>query len=117
MKINQVKPKKEHSIKDPLTFRHLYSRYTCDPKADESKYVLLTKEFGIEKVIISCNATDSIGQILYSDDGKIYSKVGTKANDIGKFEIKQKCFIDLYDQYDNKSTIIIEPKTGYAYKI
>ncbi|MCK9337608.1 MAG: type II secretion system protein [Arcobacteraceae bacterium] len=108
--------KKTDSIKDPLTSRHLYSRYTCDPKSDESKYVLLTKEFGVTKVNISCNSTSSLGQILYANDGKIYSKVGTNANDIGKFEIQNQCFIEIFDKDGNKSTIIIEPKTGYAYK-
>ncbi|QOG12057.1 pilus assembly FimT family protein [Arcobacter sp. FWKO B] len=108
--------KKEDSIKDPLTFTHLYSRYNCDPKVDESKYVLLTKEFGVTKIDVSCNTTSSIGQILFGNDGRIYSKVGTQPSDFGKFEIKEQCFIHLYDKNRNKSTIIIEPHTGLSYQ-
>lgn len=108
--------KKEDSIRDPLTYKHLYSRYTCDPKEDESKYILLTKEFGITKIHISCNSTTSIGQIIYGSDGKIFSRVGTNPSDEGKFEIENRCFIQLYDKNNNQSTIIIEPKTGYAYQ-
>jgi len=107
--------KKEDSAKDPLSQKHLYSRYNCNPKADESKYVLLTKEFGIIDIELTCNVTSSIGQILYDDEAKIFSKVGTNQKDFGKFEILNRCYIHLYDKEKNKSTIIIEPKTGYAY--
>lgn len=108
--------KKSHSAKDPLTNRYLYSRYYCDAKEDESKYVLLTQEFDIAKVELTCNATDSIGQIIYNDKGEVFSKVANTIDETyTKYEIRQKCYIYLYDKNNNKSTIIIEPKTGYAY--
>ena len=108
--------KKGDSAKDPLSQKHLYSRYNCNPKADESKYILLTKEFGIKNIEVSCNSTSSLGQILYDEESKIFSKVGTNTKDFGKFEILNRCYIYLYDKDENKSTIIIEPKTGYAYQ-
>jgi Tfp pilus assembly protein FimT len=108
---------KDECLKDPITKRYLYSGYNCIAKANESKYVLLTKEFGIIKVDVSCNKTNTIGKISFSNDGNIYAKLSTNADDAYKFKIKNICYINLYDKKNNKSTIAIEPKTGYIFKL
>lgn len=102
--------KKIDTLKDPLTNKYLYSNSDCEVSGDESKYILLTKEYGIRNVEISCNTTDSIGQISFDHNGKVYSGLGTNFN-----EITKKCFIDIYDSKNNKESITIEPNTGYIY--
>ncbi len=108
---------KSECLKDPITNKYLYSHYDCKAGKDESKYILLTKEFGITKVDISCNSTSTIGQISFGNDGKVYSRMGTKVDDESKYEIKNTCFINMYDIQKNKITIAIEPYTGFIYKL
>lgn len=102
--------KKDECLKDPLNNKYLYSNYDCQASQDESKYVLLTKEFGVKKVDISCNTTSTIGQISFGYDGKVYSSLGDAPK-----EITQKCIITLFDNDGNSKKIFIEPKTGYIY--
>ncbi|MEA2019054.1 MAG: type II secretion system protein [Campylobacterota bacterium] len=104
--------KKDECMKDPLSQKYLYSGYDCEPSSNESKNILLTKEFGVEKVEISCNTTSTIGQISFGNDGKIYSQLGTNIK-----EINEQCLITLYDINDDYTTIAIEPKTGYIHKL
>ena len=104
--------KKNECMKDPLSLKYLYSGYDCEPSSNESKNILLTKEFGINKVEVSCNTTSTIGQISFGADGKIYSQLGTNIK-----EIYEQCLIKLYDINDVYSTIAIEPKTGYIHKL
>ena len=47
--------KKSETLKDPLSNKYLYSSSSCKNRFDESRYVLLTKEYGITKVEVSCN--------------------------------------------------------------
>ena len=103
--------KKSETLKDPLTNKYLYSSSSCKNSYDESKYILLTKEFGVTSVDVSCNTTSAIGQISFGYDGKIYSQLGTTPK-----EILNSCEIKLYDANQNFVTIIIEPKTGYISK-
>ncbi len=109
-------PNKDECLKDPVTNKYLYSHYDCEASEDESKYILLTKEFGVTDVDISCNSTSTIGQFSFGNDGKVYSRLGTTSNDIDKYEITDTCYINMYDSYENKITIAIEPKTGYIYR-
>ncbi|MEA3384469.1 MAG: type II secretion system protein [Campylobacterota bacterium] len=102
--------KKSECLKDPLTNKYLYSNWDCEASKDESKYILLTKEYGVKKVEVSCNTNSSLGQISFGYDGKIYSTLGNNP-----IEITQKCFIDIYDEQNNKATLSIEPKTGYIH--
>ncbi len=104
---------KTDSLKDPMNNKYLYS-FNCeeDTLNDKSKYVLLSKEFDIEKVEVSCNTTSTIGQISFGADGKIYSQLGTNIK-----EIDETCTIKLYDKNNNFNTINIEPKTGYIHKL
>lgn len=103
--------KKSETLKEPLTNKYLYSSSSCQNAYDESKYILLTKEFGVASVDVSCNTTDAIGQISFGYDGKIYSQLGTNPK-----EILNRCEIKLYDDNLNYETIVIEPKTGYISK-
>jgi len=105
--------KKKDTLKDPLNNKYLYSFYCKENKKnDESKHVLLTKEYGIEKISMSCNTTSTIGQISFGYDGKIYSQLGSNIK-----EIEEPCKIKLFDKENNFTEIIIEPKTGYIHKI
>jgi len=105
--------KKIDTLKDPLNNKYLYS-FQCkeNKKNDESKHVLLTKEYGIEKITVSCNTTSTIGQISFGYDGKIYSQLGSNIK-----EITEQCRIKLFDIESNFTEIAIEPKTGYIHKI
>jgi len=104
--------KKDECMKDPLSLKYLYSGYDCEPSSNESKNILLTKEFGVHKVEVSCNITSTIGQISFGADGKIYSQLGTNIK-----EIDEQCLLKLYDINDDYTTIAIEPKTGYIHKL
>ncbi len=104
--------KKDETLKDPLNNKYLYSGYDCIPSVNESKNILLTKEFGIQKVEVSCNTTSTIGQLSFGHDGKIYSQLGMNIK-----EITQPCIITLYDNTDNYKQIKIESNTGYIHKL
>jgi hypothetical protein len=110
-------PNKTECLKDPITNKYLYSNYDCVASQNESKYILLTKEYGVSKIDISCNKTSTLGQIIFSLDGKIYSKQSYIKSDIDKYEIKEPCNIILYDNKQNTKTIVIEPNTGYIHKL
>jgi hypothetical protein len=101
--------KKVDTLKDPVNNKYLYSNSDCEVSHDESKYILLTKEYGVKDVQISCNNTSTIGQISFDYEGKVYSGLGSNFK-----EIVEKCYIDLFGENDKK-TITIEPKTGYIY--
>ncbi len=103
--------KKNETLKDPLNNKYLYSGYDCISSSNESSEVLLTKQYGIKEVKISCNTTSTIGQISFGYDGKIYSQLGTNIQ-----IITQPCTLTLKDNKDNFSTINIEPNTGYIHK-
>lgn len=109
--------KKEHTLKDPLTKKHLYSFHTCKETKDSSKYVLLTKEFGINNIKLSCNSTNSLGQISFGSDGRVYSKLSNKRNHHFDFEIKKPCILTLFHKDGTSKSISIESKTGYIQKI
>lgn len=100
--------KKEECLKDPLNQKYLYSQSDCVATHDESKNILLTKEYGVKKIEVSCNTTSALGQISFGNDGKIYSQLGTDIK-----EITQTCLIKIYDKNNNSKTITVEPKTGY----
>jgi len=100
---------KEECLKEPLTNRYLYSNGCVEDSVnDKSKHILLTKEYGITKVEVSCYKGSGLGFISFGNDGKVYSRLGDNPK-----EITTPCKINLYDDKDNMATIIIEPKTGY----
>jgi len=59
--------KKSECAKDPITSRILYSGYKCEPRYDESKYILLTDFDGIQKVDIPKNLNADLRE--YQEDG------------------------------------------------
>ena len=103
--------KKTDCLKDPTTNKYLYSN-SCeeDTLNDKSKYILLTKQYDITSVDISCNTTSTLGQISFGYDGKVYSSLGSNIQ-----EITQPCIITLKDKNNNTTNITIEPKTGYIH--
>lgn len=103
--------KKSETLKDPLNNKYLYSGYDCEPSYNESRNILLTKEYNIAKVEVSCNTTSTIGQISFGYDGKLYSQLGM---DIKK--VHEPCIITLYDFEENKKELKIESETGYIHK-
>lgn len=105
--------KKKDTLFDPLNNKYLYSNGCSeDLLNDKSKYIMLTKEYGIVKIDVSCNTTSTIGQISFGYDGKIYSQLGTNIK-----EITKQCQIKLFDEKNDSTIIAIEPKTGYIHKI
>lgn len=104
--------KKAETMKDPLNQKQLYVQSDCNPKEDESKNVLLTKEFGIKDIKVSCNNTSTIGQIAFGKDGKVYSRLGENIKQIDK-----QCIIKLFDNNNNFTQIAIEANTGYIHKL
>lgn len=78
---------------------------------------MLTKEFEITKVLVSCKNSSNLGQLSFGNDGKVYNKLSTYDNKSNKYEIKTPCKITLIDKNKNKKEIMIENETGYVYKI
>jgi Tfp pilus assembly protein FimT len=109
-------PNKSESIKDPLTKKYLFSSYDCNPNQDESKYILLSKVYDIDRVVMSCNHTSSssLGKISFGNDGRPYYKLSTKPNQAYKYALKKRCEIKLYSQDESRS-LYIEAETGYVY--
>jgi len=105
--------RKVDTLKDPLNSKYLYSNACSeDIVNDKSKHVLLTSEYGITNIDVSCNTTSTIGQISFGFDGKIYSQLGTNIK-----EIENQCQIKLFNSKNQSVTIAVEPKTGYIHKI
>ncbi|PLY04481.1 MAG: hypothetical protein C0625_16230 [Arcobacter sp.] len=107
----------DESLSDPLTNKKIYSSNKCEPTNKTSKYVLLTKVFNIMEIEISCNSTSSLGQISFGNDGKVYSKLSSFENEYDEYEITNKCIIKLINDNSESKKLVIEPKTGYVYKI
>jgi len=109
-------PSIEDTLKDSLSLKNIYSTNYCKENLNNSKYVLITKNFDIESVSISCNETTSLGQLSFGSYGKIYSKLSNIPNDSNSYEINNKCKIKLTDKIGEKRNIVLEGRTGYIYK-
>jgi type II secretory pathway pseudopilin PulG len=109
-------PNASESFKDPLTNKNIYSSNLCNETNNNSKYVLLSKNFGIKDVKISCNSTTSLGQISFGKDGRVYSRLSNIDNESFEYEIIKSCSIKFIDENDNFKELIINPKTGYSTK-
>lgn len=110
-------PSASESLKDPLTNKNIYSSNSCSNNKENSKYVLLTKNFQIQTVGISCNSTSSLGQISFGYDGKVYSKLSNIANASEMYEITDNCFLKFIDNSNNSKIIEVSPITGYIKKL
>lgn len=107
-------PSAEDSLKDPLSGKNIYSSNQCKENSSNSKYVLLTKNFKITDIQISCNSTTSLGQLSFGSDGKVYSRLSTNENESDEYEITQPCSIKFVSKDENSKEIILFPKTGYS---
>jgi len=105
----------DEALADPLNGKKIYSTNRCEYRDNTSKYVLLTKEFGIKDVDISCNSTTSLGQISFGNDGKVYSKLSAYDNQSDEYEINSTCIIKLIDEQNNFIDVQIEANTGFAH--
>ncbi|XOB61695.1 Tfp pilus assembly protein FimT/FimU [Campylobacterota bacterium DY0563] len=109
-------PNLDESLKDPLTKKRIYSSNNCEVSENTSKYVLITKEFDIENIKLTCNSTTTIGQISFGGDGKVYSKLSSNENQSDEYEIKERCKIDIRIKENERREIIIEGRSGYVHK-
>ncbi|RXJ95196.1 hypothetical protein CRV00_05440 [Malaciobacter molluscorum] len=98
-------PNKTESLKDPLTNKYIYSSNKCEYDNTTSKYVLLTNEFDINKVNVSCKTDSSLGKISFGIDGYVYKKLSNKENESKKYRIKKECKIIIEDKEGEKRVI------------
>ncbi len=106
-------PNLKESLKDPLTNKYIYSSNKCKETYNTSKYVLLTKQFDIEKIDISCNSTSGLGQISFGNRTEIYTKLSPYENKSNKYQLMQECIITLFDSNLKSKKISVSPITGY----
>ncbi len=109
-------PSAEDSLKDPLSQKNIYSSNYCEENSSNSKFVLLTKNFGITDVQISCNETTSLGQLSFDSDGKVYSKLSNYANESNEYEINKPCFLKFISNDAQSRELVINPYTSYTNK-
>lgn len=105
---------KDETLKDPLTQKYIYNNNQCERTKDRSAFTLLTKEFGITDVKISCNDTTTIGQLSFGYDGKLYSKLSSFEHDSDAYIVQKPCDITLSNNIESR-TIRLEPITGYIH--
>ncbi len=109
-------PSAEDSLKDPLSQKNIYSSNYCEENSSNSKFVLLTKNFGITDVQISCNETTSLGQLSFDSDGKVYSKLSNYANESNEYEINKPCFLKFISKDGENKELVVNPYTSYTNK-
>jgi Tfp pilus assembly protein FimT len=113
-KDNNGHVKEDETLIDPLTNNHIYSTTKCQDNINRTNYTLLSKYYNISKVEISCNQTNSLGQILFLNTGIASSKFVNNVN-MNKYTIKDDCYLKLFDSNRNESIITITANTGYIY--
>ncbi len=104
---------RDETLKDPLSNKYIYANNYCKENPNDSKYTLLTKNYDVEKINISCNNTSSIGQLSFDYYSNIYTKLGERKNSLDTKPLKNSCKIEFIDKYSNKEEIYIEKNTGY----
>jgi Tfp pilus assembly protein FimT len=109
-------PNVDEALDDPLTKRKIFTTNQCTETSNHSKYVLLTKEFDIVDIDITCNETSGLGQISFGSDGRVYSKLSSNEGEFYEYEIEKKCIIKLLDKKGEEKSIEVLPKTGYILK-
>jgi type II secretory pathway pseudopilin PulG len=110
-------PRRADALIDSLSLKKVYSSNQCKPNNKDSQYVLLTQEYDIVNVEVSCNETSSLGQISFGADSKVYAKLSSAQYEHYEYEVKHPCKIELKNSKNETKTIVIEPFTGYSYKI
>jgi hypothetical protein len=104
-------PSVQDSLKDPLSQKNIYSSNYCEENSSNSKYVLLTKYFGIVDVKISCNDTTSLGQLSFGSDGKVYSKLSNYNYESNEYEIIEPCSLKFISKDGKSKEILINSDT------
>ena len=66
-------PSIEDSLKDSLSLKNIYSTNQCIENTNNSKYVLISQNFDIKEIEVSCNETSSLGQLSFGSNGKLYA--------------------------------------------
>lgn len=102
-------PNKTECVVDPVSKKYLYSNNDCVATEDEDHRILITKEYDISKIIVSCNQTTTIGQLAFGRFGEVYTKLSDSSTDN---LLKEDCFIDLYNKNNIKKRIQISHITG-----
>lgn len=105
------------SLKDPLSKKNIYSSNSCQENSSNSEYVLLTKKFGIENVAISCNNTESLGQISFGNNGNVYTKLSNIDNDSYSYLLENDCILEFKAKNSDTKRIKIYAKTGFIEKL
>lgn len=105
-------PNQIESLKDPLTNKYIYSTNSCEENMSNSKYALLTKNYNIKNIDMSCNNTDSLGQLSFGNDGRVYSKLSNFSNEKYSYEISDSCNIRFISNDNEIFEIKISPNTG-----
>ena len=107
-------PRSEDTLKDALTRKNIYSSNYCQENEYNSKYVLLTKNYDINSINLSCNNTTSLGQLSFGSDGRVYSKLGITSNEEFDYEITNICKLKIISKNGDSREILISPKTGFS---
>ena len=107
----------EDSLKDQLTNKNIYSSNYCEEREENSKYVLLTKQYKIIDINVSCNKTSSLGQISFGNDGNIYTKLSNQENEESEYLLDEECIITLKDSFNEERRIKLNPISAYINKI
>lgn len=108
-------PSVEDSMKDFLTSKNIYSSNFCKKTEQNSEYVLLTQEFGVEDVKLSCNETSSLGQLSFGEDGFVYAKLSNYENEQSLYKIEKNCTLELINSEKTSRKINVNGKNGYIY--
>jgi len=99
------------SLKDALNSKYLYATSQCKEHKNRSKHVLLSKNYSIKEIKLSCNKTKSLGQISFSSSGEIYASL-SNLNDSNK--IKKDCYLEIIHKNNDSVKIVIRNRTGYV---
>lgn len=102
----------EEALKDPLTNRLITNSNYCKDDLKYSPFSLL-KNYNIEKVELSCNSTTSLGEIAFSEDGRVYSKLSPLEEDFYSYEIKKPCSMKFISNNGYFRELVVYPKTGF----
>jgi type II secretory pathway pseudopilin PulG len=107
---------KEDSLVDPLTNTYLYSSNYCSENSSNNSDTLLSKNYDIETINLTCNNTTSLGQLSFDSYSRVYSKLSNQSDDYEDYILKDNCTIEITDKMGNLNNIIVESNTGYTYK-
>ncbi|RXJ97880.1 hypothetical protein CRU98_12205 [Arcobacter sp. CECT 8986] len=103
-------PNKNESLIDPLNNKYVYSSNKCEYDDSTSKYTLLTKEYNITNIDVSCKTDSSLGKISFGSDGYVYKKLSNKDNESDKYRLNKPCKIIIEDKEGERRGIELGEK-------